>query len=444
MKRYFFLALEIFAHIVTFALMAVTHCGRSYSADSPADNFTYLGASPLWQTGQSNLGLAEDPIEGVFYTVAKAGGDPFVIVKFKLPAVIGQNCTIIQTYPGLNLNNRLGVSGYPMLGMKGLYWDKDNQWLLCSFGSFYANGANLPVICTFKPSDGTIGGPWKVNASIHSDTVKGMIAKLPKDLALEVPNPKKTYMAFGVKGSTSQGQSWGPGLVTVEIDPTLASLAEMPAKRVIHWPMKSVFDTHTGTAYGFSTFPREPVDQGQYILGNNDVNLWNKWSYQFNDLVPITSFWQSDSIHAMCEIQSGCKSYLMYFGWLARGYQWYGNNVSHQDGTAAGIQYNNNIDSLLFPGTKIKGVSNSRGGQAESYEPMWWIIATDKVVDAYKTRNQLVPYDFVGKTRTLGGTVVFGSAEVSNPVFNESTGLLRLINTSSKDNSPWVHTWSVK
>lgn len=403
---------------------------------SPAD-FTYLGASPLFQTGQSNLGLAHDPVADEWYTVQKAGNDPFVIVKFKLPPVIGQNCKILQTYPGLNVNNALGVTGWQLIGMKGLLWDGTRGGLWCSFGSFYANGANLPVLCFYKLPEQKLYGPWKVPAAVHSDTVKGCIINAPCELLRE---SNQAFCAFGVHGSTRQNQSFGAGLVSMaRPDLSLPAMSELTCKRVIHWPMKTVFDPKTNTSYGYSDFPRDPADFGSYILGNNDVNLVNKWSYQANDFVPIKSFWQSDSICGMVEVRGS----LMWFGYVSRGYGWYGNNVSHQDGTDAGTQWSNNIDSTIFPGQKIKGVATSRGGHAESYEPKWWMVSTAKVKAALLSGNQLLPYDLTGNTRTLGGNVVFGSAEVSNPHFDPETGLLRMFNTDSKYTSPFLHTWQV-
>jgi hypothetical protein len=234
-----------------------------------ADDFRYLGRVAVVGMGWSTQGLAYRPETETFFTVEKSGKDPYGLHEFSLPAPTlppepAPRVTPVKSWGPLNQEKRLAVKG-ELVSLRGLWWDAEEKRLWFNFGSFYASGANNPVLgCATLSDDGLkVYGPWKVSDAVHADTVKGMLFPAPPSLR-KITGQR--LLAFGVRGSTAQGQSWGAGLVSLEPPSTsLPAGREIAASRLIHWPMKQ----EGGVA--FSNFPRVPGDEAVFIAGNGNA-----------------------------------------------------------------------------------------------------------------------------------------------------------------------------
>ena len=404
---------------------------------SPTD-FEYMGRASVPGVGISSHGLAYRPETDSFFCLWRAGQDPFNLIEFKLPSTLGTTakCVIVKDWGPINVNNVLGISGKQLVSMRGLLWDARKGGLWCNYGSFYAVGENLPCLAFVKlNADGTnqVYGPWKVPASVHSDTVKGILIESPCDL-LRVTQHR--FAAFGVRGSTAQGQSWGTGLVTLAEPPlTLPPMSELTSKRVIHWPMKLV------NGFGLSDFPRDSEDKATWIIGNMNVGgTATPVSYEFNTFTPITTYGQLDSLLTMTHVEDS----LVYVGSYGVGYCWYGNQGSHDDASEAGVRFNNNLDSLIYPGKKCHSVSIYRGTHAEAYRTKIFIVPVSDVITQMDAGNLKIGPKHTANLSTLGGDVSLQAAEMSQLFYDPLAKRMYGINSSlGGANLPAIHVWKV-
>lgn len=352
--------------------------------------FAFKGKSTIPNSGVSVGGLAYRKSTDTFFCINKNGFDPFVLQEIKLDEVTNK-VTVVKVWGQINdANDRLKMKGKALVSMKGLWYDESKNGLWCSYGSFYANGENLPFLAFVKLNDdGTMSvyGPWKVSAATHSDKVKGIVFYTPENYFQATGF---RFFAFGSRGSTSQGQSWGIGLVgLVEPNLDLPAYSELTSSVLIHWPMKTI------NTISQSEFPLIPGANSKYIKGNENVNpSAGSYSYQTNTFHDIVG---GGSVTSVVKI----KDNLFYLGSEGHGYQWYGNQYSHNDPTPAGIQYSNNIDSLIFPGKKTIGATTPRGGHMEEGVAVWYRI---DMTDVPATQSQ-VSYKEAGKLSEFGITI---------------------------------------
>lgn len=295
---------------------------------------TYVSKATIPNVGMTSRGLAYNPETDTFFTIGAAGNAPFGLIEFKLPTTInGTNkCSIVKNWGAINdPSDPLGMVGKALTNMKGLLYDVRKKGLWCNFGSYYANGQNLPVICFVRlNSDGTktIFGPWKVPMS---DIAKGIIMECPCHL---MRLTKHRFMCFGVKGSTSQQQSWGLGLVTIEEpDLTLPPMSVLNTKVVSHWPMKVL-----PNGYQYSDFPRDPADKAKWITQTAEMD--------------ISSYSVMDGITSLVEVHG----HMFGFGYAGKGYCWYGNANDYIS-----------KPSLLDPTKPCVSASSARGWHAEAF-----------------------------------------------------------------------------
>lgn len=361
-------------------------------------------------SGVTINGFAYKASTDTFFCINKNGFDPFVLQEIKINPNTNI-ASVVKVWGPINSvlsdgTDKLKMRGKNLVSMKGLVYDEEKNGLWCSYGSFYASGQNLPFLCFVKLNDnGTIivYGPWKVNMSIHSDKVKGMLTR---------SRPGYFY-AFGARGSTSQDQSWGIGLVEVkEPDINLPEMSELEAKILIHWPMKTINGIYQ------SEFPLVPGSHSVYIKGNENCNpAIGLYSYQNNTFHNIVG---GGIVLSMCKINNN----MFYFGGHGNGYQWYGNQSSHNDTSPSGAYYNNNIDSQIYPGFKVVSPSFSRGTHSEETNAVWYQVDLNKLQG-----QQQVNYDYAGKISDFGGTDIPDSliSYIGQSYYDENKKLLYLL-----------------
>lgn len=398
--------------LLRLALVVVS--ATAHGADLSLSKFTYEGEHKIGGVGLAGHGLFYRPASDTWFTIGTNGNAPFVVREFRLTAA---GSAQVQDWGALNSDGRLNVSG-GLVGCRGLLYDAYWDGFWANFGSFYANYANNNFLCFVKldyaAKTKTIEGPWRVNTSVHSDTVKGKIDDLPDDLARATGYG---FLCFGERGSTAQLQSWGPGVVFISRTARdLPPGSELQAKRVVHWPMV-MFSTDDGV-YGRSDF--ECDKSLTLITGPVSSPTFTTWNYLS----------QADGFSTMCVVDDA----IVFTGVYGEGYSWYG---------AADKYAALNLDSLLYPGQKMKSVSTARGIHVEGHRPKIILMSLAAVMDAYKTGSQkLMPYE-TGSIQTLGGVVPMKTTSFSGTYFNKQTRKLYMIEVGAPGSVPIVRKWGV-
>lgn len=344
-----------------------------------AQTFRYVRTDKMpGAVGICPRGLTQLP-NGNWLTSPKSGN--FELVEFS-------GTSVIRNHGSINADNKLNMAGRPLAQVRGLLAEGDT--VLCSFGSFYANGANTNFLCRVRLTDPlTVESVYSVPATIHSDTVKGCV--LPADCAMRTLTGK-THLAFGSRGSTAQGQSWGIGLVAVTPGES--------AERLIHWPMKTV------NKVSFSDFPRDPAD---------GPTIW----MQPNFGTVVETYGQCDSVTQVVDIGES----FVFTGTAALGRTWYGLKTDYQTWPSA-----------IDPTKPCIGVNSPHGLHAEGYRAKYWLISKRDVFTGKA-------YTSVGNLRDLGGSVPLQSSEVSG-VWSDGKTLMA-IDPSPGNSAAQIHIWEV-
>lgn len=346
-----------------------------------AQTFRYVRTDKMPGTvGICPRGLTQLP-NGNWLTSPKNGN--FELVEFS-------GTSVIRNHGSINADNKLNMAGRPLAQVRGLLSEGDT--VLCSFGSFYANGLNLPYLARVRLTVPlTVEAVYSVPATIHSDTVKGCI--LPADCAMRVLTGK-THLAFGSRGSTAQGQSWGIGLVAVTPGES--------AERLIHWPMK------TADKVSFSDFSRDPVD-GPTVWMQPDFGT------------VVNTYGQCDGVHQVVDLGES----FLFVGTAALGRTWQYGKEAHK-----------HWPSMLDPSRPTISVApTDHGLHAEGYRAKYWLITKRDVFSGK-------PYTRVGNFRDLGGAVPLQSAEMSGLWCDGKT--LVAIDPSPGNGSAQMHTWEIR
>ncbi len=405
---------------------------------APGD-FTYLGRAEIHDVGIAANGLAYRPETGTFFSISRGGLDPFRLFEFQLPDTLdsSEKCTLVKDWGELNPKDILRITGRELVSMRGLLWDAEQGGLWVNYGSFYARSENLPCLAFVKLNrDGThkTFGPWKVPEKVHSDTVKGMLFEMPADLRSKTGG--RQFAAFGARGSTAQGQSWGTGLVSLAKPPlSLPAMSELNCQRLIHWPMRLL-----PRGFAHSDFPREPEDKATWIIGNMNVGgKETPVSYEYNQFIPMKTYGQMDGLHSCTYVEDS----LVYIGAYGIGYCWYGNQGSHNDASAAGVKFKNNLDSLVDPDKKCSSVSIYRGTHVEEYRLKVFILPTAAVVEGVKLGIQTISYKHAADLATLGGTVPLQAAEMTQLYYDSKSKRMYGINNGAWERFPSIHVWQV-
>lgn len=491
-------------------------------------DFRYLGRVNVVGMGWATSGLAHRPDTDTWFTVEKTGQPPYGLFEFKVPEPAlppdpAPKVEIVKAWGPLNQDKRLDVKG-ELVALRGLCWDPEEPQLWFNFGSYYANGANNPVLgCATLTEKGlTVYGPWKVPEAVHSDIVKGVLFPTPPELK-KITGQK--LLAFGIKGSTAQKQSWGTGLVSLVAPKlNLPAQAEFHAAPIIHWPMVP------NKISPYSNFPRLPRDDAIIIVGNGqtgrtirgkaqagsektmtlettvdfkpdgksprqplagcyltnqatheqlEISAWDNktkvatvrspWkngppakgteyevyfpSYERNQFEPTRGRYQAfDGLTSATWITLPDKHGLLYFGTVAIGYCWYGNQGSHSDPTPYGKKYDNNLKSLLNPKLPVHSSFEGRGGHAEAYVPRWYLVDPQQVVSLAERLakgmaspdEMQVSWKLAGDVGTLGGDVQLASPKFGQMHWNPQTRRLTVLVMPAGDNSPCeLHVWEV-
>jgi hypothetical protein len=106
---------------------------------------------------------------------------------------------------------------------------------------------------------------------------------------------------------------------------------------------------------------------------------------------------------------------MFYVGEVALGYVWYGNSSAHDDESALGIAYANDLVSTIYPGQPVVDIAQHRGWHTEDRTLRWYIAdpsaiaaVAGKVLAGTATTSDLeVSYVSGGDLGTLGGSVVY-------------------------------------
>lgn len=402
--------LTILLDILKLAL--VLWCAAASGSDLTSDDFTHEASVTVSGVGMSSQAIAYCQERDTFLTVAADGQNPYALKEFRVIEGAATT-TLVRSWGNLNADGRLNVTG-ALVGMRGLHYDDALGGCWLGFGSWYANGANNPCIA-FVKLDATTGamelrGPWKVGATVHSDTVKG---KLFEDGLTNL-------LAFGERGSTAQLQSWGPGLVSIRkplID--LAPQSEMMATRIVHWPMRQI--TLSGSSYGYSDFPRLSGKSAVLITGPAATPLFTTFS----------TYFQPDAINTVSLVDQT----FVWTGVEARGYCWYGSPTLYDS-----LQ----LDSLVYPGQKMKSANSAQGTHAEQFFPQIHFMRQDDVLRAYdQGGNKQVGFYESADMQSLGGGIVMQQARMTGSFWNPRLRKFYLLNPGLNNQSPKIIKFGV-
>lgn len=368
--------------------------------DMSADDFTFVGRIKIPGVGMTCSGLAHDGTK--FYTIGNSGSDPFNLVEFtfdetKLSPDAVVNATVKPIGP-LNVDNRLMMTGKNRASMKGLLWDAGS--LTANFGSYYANGADLPFSCQFDVATKNL-----IRASfadIHSDFVKGMTLRAPAELG-------QPFVAFGVRGSTSQQQSWGLGLVGMD-DPFGAS-----AKIISHWPMKTL-----GNLVQYSDYPGDPAHPTTYLQTTSTGEVVK---------TPIPG-----SGGGFFVMESACfvGDAMLVLGYTPSGHQWYGNPTDYLG-----------VPSMLDPTKPTTSISPARGAHVEAIVPTWWMVRVSDIAEKIKAGDQHISHYATGKVSELGGSVPLQSNSFGQPL-QVGKRVYAICHGTGNVGAPQLLAWEVK
>lgn len=357
--------------------------------DLKPSDFMFLGRAKVPSVGMTCSGLAHDPATGWWYTVGQAGNAPFNLYRLKLPptldpATLGTATQVEFVGAVNNAADILKMNGQALVSCKGLLWEGDGK-ILANFGSFYANGFNLNCLARFDVNTkSVVGGPWMMDASISSETVKGMTMFAPPKLAEATGMP---LLSLGVKGSTPQKQSHGIGLVALA-NP-VAGQPTVAAKIVAHWPMKIWPGSNPVVPY--SDYPNDAALPVVYLQRAADGAVIK---------TPMTG---TAVFHSGCPI--GTKHFIA-FGSAESGNKWYGNFDDFRD-----------VPSLIDPTKPTLGNGTYRGGYVESAVDKWWLFRAEDIAAKFVAGDKLISHYATGRIADLGGgvpvplqTIGFGQA----------------------------------
>ncbi len=290
--------------------------------------------------------------------------------------------------------------------MEGLYWDESHERLYFTYGNFYnPRQSNDPVLgyVTFENDHVNIYGPWTVKPNIHSERTKGCLWEMPKELQ-DLTGHR--WGMFGIRGSTSQLQSWGTGLCSVA-EPTQPNEV-LDGKLIIYWALKAKA-YENGHTHAWSDFPRN--NNYKIVLGNDDCGgLVHPTSYENNvllDTPEVGQYQQFDMVKHCSYLKVNNFEGLIYFGTLGAGWGWYGNENAHRDPSVKGMVYNNNLNSLAYSGQCRSPQSPDKGTHAELYKGYWWIVQMEDILESVRgNRDSQVGYHSCGEVASLGGAPI--------------------------------------
>ena len=403
-----------------------------------ASDFTYLGAQSL---GQYNAfsGLAYRPETNTFFSILGAGQPPFDLVEFSNTGPSG-GYNLVKNWGDLDTGGiAAALSGATLPQMEGLWWDDATQRLWVSFGDYYnANHVNYQVLAYVTLDTGTpvLHGPWGVVASVFSDQVKSEITPAPPQLASITGNQ---WMMFGGSANTNQDMSWGAGLVSVADPSSLAAGSLTSAEEIINWPMQ--YSSVTGDAY--TDFPSGTSVTN--INGNGDVNPPTTLSYEYNELVNEGGHLiAGDRLSNYTFIDTGNVEGFIYVGLVANGYAWYGNYNAHDDTSATGVSYQNNMTSLVHPGQPLVDGNTERGFHADQWQyNAYFVNYQDVLNSATAVQNgtataatlQVAP-NSITSLSTLGGSND-GGWNIIGSYFDPVTDNLYLLSAGTQELLEW-------
>lgn len=367
--------------------------------DLSAADFHYLGAVKIPGVGMTCSGLAHDGSQ--FYTIANSGRDTFNLVSLsfdeaKLSPDAVLNAAVKPIGP-MNVDNRLMMTGKNGASMKGLLWDAGS--LTANFGSYYANAENLPFACRYDVATKSLVSVH--TASIHSDFVKGMTLRAPPELG-------QPLVAFSVRGSTSQKQSWGLGLVGMD-DPFGSG-----AKIISHWPLIS-----NAQLVPCSDYPGDPDHPTTYLQsGNNGVFM-----------TPIPG-----NGGPFMVMESACfinATTLFILGHVPHGHQWYGTSTEYLG-----------VPSMLDPTKPTTSISSATGYHVEAIVPTWWMVRVSDIAEKIKARDQRISHYATGNVSELGGNVPLQSNSFGQAV-QVGKRVYAICHGTGNFGSPQVLGWEV-
>lgn len=378
------------------------------SSEFTSDKIKYIGRAKVPNVGMTCSSLAYDPATDTFYTIGASGLNPFPLMSFKIddatlhPDVLS-SATNVTGLGYLNTNDPLKMGGQAMVSMKGLLVHEGKLHL--NYCSYYANSSNLPVQA-YVTLDGTktILGPWKMTSLIHSDRVKGMTYVAPTALAEATGFP---LISFGVRGSTSQLQSWGIGLTAHSAPGDEAPLSELPGKLVSYWPMKNRQGITPPVSY--SDYPGDNQYPVVYLQRQVDGSVTK---------IPF--------LDGGILMQSGCfigQKTLLIVGSSNWGNAWYGNPTDFQD-----------VPSIVDPTKPTGSINVSRGGHIEAIIDKFWFVRVSDIVDKIKANDLRVVHYATGRMSEFGNPVLQTNT-FGQMYYNEQKKLLYMLNHGSGNNA---------
>ena len=150
------------------------------------------------------------------------------------------------------------------------------------------------------------------------------------------------------------------------------------------------------------------------------------------------------------------KQGIIHFSRSAIGYGWYGNPDSHCDSSPAGAKFQNNLDSLIWPGKKCQAAKGTRGGHAEAYvgryyltDPAAVLAAAGKVKQGTATPAALqVRWSEAVDVLTLGGSMAWHGRpgmcpDAEGMAFDAHSGRLYVL-FSCLDDFSAIQVWQVR
>jgi hypothetical protein len=437
--------------------LSTTPAARGKQVLSAAD-FQFLGAPRVPDGVGWCMGLAYRPSTRTFFSIGKAGRPPYRLVEYALPEpVVGgeaPRASLVKDWGPLDENQLLSPPR-GMWRMEGLFWEEERQRLWLSWGNYYnAKHTNDPCLAYATLEPLALHGPWRVPAGVHSETCRGQIKPAPSALAAVTHAP---WTMFGGRGNTDQLQTWGTGLVAVG-DPDNAPVgAEISAARLVHWPMLSqkFADPRQPSKqliHYYSAFPRMNGDICRRIYGNNNVKLPNRPSYEYNVFVDDNShLLPGDGIFHSAWIETRSRECLFYYGRVSVGYSWYGNPESHCDKSAKGQRWQNNLESLLFPGQPCIDKQGDRGNHADQRPNRAYFVNPQDVLAAAQLAMAgrltpvaaQVPPASIAEFENLGGDVP-AARTLSDCYWNAGERRLYLLAPGLGGGGGAVLVWSVR
>ena len=191
------------------------------------------------------------------------------------------------------------------------------------------------------------------------------------------------FVTFGARGSTSQNQSWGLGLVGMD-DPFGTG-----AKIIAHWPMKTL-----GNLVQYSDYPGDPNHPTTYLQTTAAGEVIK---------TPIPG-----SGGGFFVMESACfvgDKTLFVLGYTPHGHQWYGNPTDYLG-----------VPSMLDPAKPTTSISTARGAHVEAIVPTWWMVRTSDIAAGIKVGDQRIGHYTTGRVDLLGGDVPLQTNSFGQPL----------------------------